>query len=95
MISSPIKASSTVIPSVLKVPVLSEFLNENTPTSVEAVSYTHLDVYKRQGNKGGKCELTENGESLTARYRKMEQRVNEQTQLAFKEYFPEYTEKGR
>lgn len=54
-----------------------------------------LLLRRHGGNKGGKCELTENGESLTARYRKMEQRVNEQTQLAFKEYFPEYTEKGR
>ena len=39
---------------------------------------------------GGKCELTENGDSLIIRYKKKEKKVNEQTQKAFEEYFPEY-----
>lgn len=45
------------------------------------------------GNRGGRCELTEQADSLTARYRKMEQRVLEQTQQVFEEYFPEFAVK--
>lgn len=45
---------------------------------------------KHGGSMGGKCDLSMDGESLIARYRKMERRVRELTEAAFEEYFPEY-----
>ncbi|MGC4019124.1 MAG: LysR family transcriptional regulator [Muricomes sp.] len=49
-----------------------------------------LLVRRHGGNMGGKCEMTEEGDSLISRYRKMERRVNELTLETFEYYFPEY-----
>lgn len=50
-----------------------------------------LLVRQHGGSRGGKCELTEKGISLIARFRQMEQKVNELTKASFDEYFPEYS----
>ena len=50
-----------------------------------------LLLRRHGGSMGGKCELTEKGDSLVTRYRNMEKMVNQKTQQAFEEYFPEYT----
>ena len=54
-----------------------------------------LLLRRHGGSMGGKCEITEDGDFLIIRYRQMEQKVNELTQAAFGEYFPEYADAGR
>ncbi|CUX46648.1 winged helix-turn-helix domain-containing protein [Clostridium sp. C105KSO13] len=49
-----------------------------------------LLVRQHGGSRGGKCELTEKGESLVTRFRQMEKQVNAYAETAFEEYFPEY-----
>ena len=43
-----------------------------------------LLLRRHGGSMGGKCELTEKGDSLVTRYRNMEKMVNQKTQQAFK-----------
>ncbi|PWJ47764.1 molybdate transport system regulatory protein [Faecalicatena contorta] len=49
-----------------------------------------LLLRRHGGSMGGKCEITDEGSSLIIRFRKMEQKVNELTQAAFEQCFPEY-----
>lgn len=46
---------------------------------------------RRHGGKtGGKCSVTQEGISLIARYKKMEEEVRNSARESFEKYFPEY-----
>ena len=53
------------------------------------LGYELLD--RRHGGKsGGKCTVTQKGQSLMKRYRQMEEETKANLQKSFEKYFPEY-----
>lgn len=61
----------------------------NIINRAERELHAELIVRQHGGKSGGKCCLTEAGESILSRYRKMEKEVSAYARETFAKYFPE------